>query len=798
MIRETKGLTYMDRNNFINELKSNLKSKFGKSVENASPVQLHDSIAEAVMRGIADRWDESTRKHLSGRRACYLSMEFLMGRAVYNNLLCLGIKEDVDEILKEHGRSLSELEEIEDAALGNGGLGRLAACFLDSAAAHDIPLDGYGIRYKYGIFRQTIENGFQREYADDWQRYGDPWSKRCDADTVEVVYSDETVRAVPYDMPIIGYGTENVGNLRLWQAEAVNDFDFAKFDCGSYAEAVSAKTSAENISMVLYPNDNCDEGKVLRLKQEYFFSAASLADIVKKHMERNGTLDNFADKVTIQLNDTHPVISIPELMRLLCDVYGMDFDKAFEITRKTFNYTNHTIMQEALEKWSAALVERILPRVYAYILMINERFIKDMYTLGKEREFIEKLAPVSGGMVKMADMAVYMSSYTNGVAQIHTEILKSDTLKDWYGLYPERFQNKTNGITQRRWLALCNEELSALVTRLTGNDDWIKDLDRLAQLKKYAEDESVLREFMTIKETKKRQLADFIKAHDGVEINPDTIFDIQIKRLHEYKRQLLNALSILYIYYGIKDGSIRNFTPTTYIFGAKSAPGYRRAKAIIKLIGEIGRLVNSDPETKDLIKVVFVQNYNVSYAEKLVAAADISEQISTAGTEASGTGNMKLMLNGAVTLGTLDGANVEIAEEAGEENEYIFGAKVDELEKTMPEYDPRKLVFGDEKINRVLNKLIDGSFDDGGVPSNQEGSFKELYKALTDGASWHVPDHYYVIGDLNSYVEAKLKANADYKDRLAFSRKCWLNMCSAGKFSSDRTIKDYAKNIWKL
>ncbi len=443
-------------------------------------------------------------------------------------------------------------------------------------------------------------------------------------------------------------------------------------------------------------------------------------------------------------------------------------------------------------------MERILPRVYAYILMINERFIKDMYTLGKDREFIEKLAPVSGGMVKMADMAVYMSSYTNGVAQIHTEILKSDTLKDWYGLYPERFQNKTNGITQRRWLALCNEELSALVTRLTGNDDWIKDLDRLAQLKKYAEDESVLREFMTIKETKKRQLADFIKAHDGVEINPDTIFDIQIKRLHEYKRQLLNALSILYIYYGIKDGSIRNFTPTTYIFGAKSAPGYRRAKAIIKLIGEIGRLVNSDPETKDLIKVVFVQNYNVSYAEKLVAAADISEQISTAGTEASGTGNMKLMLNGAVTLGTLDGANVEIAEEAGEENEYIFGAKVDELEKTMPEYDPRKLVFGDEKINRVLNKLIDGSFDDGGVPSNQEGSFKELYKALTDGASWHVPDHYYVIGDLNSYVEAKLKANADYKDRLAFSRKCWLNMCSAGKFSSDRTIKDYAKNIWKL
>ncbi|MGN0623509.1 MAG: glycogen/starch/alpha-glucan phosphorylase, partial [Oscillospiraceae bacterium] len=764
----------------------------------ASAVQLHESISAVVMRDIAVRWDKSVDAHLSGRRACYLSMEFLMGRAVYNNLLCLGIKDEVDELLKEQGRSLAELEEIEDAALGNGGLGRLAACFLDSAAAHDIPLDGYGIRYKYGLFKQTIENGFQREYADDWQRFGDPWSKRCDADTVEICYGDETVKAVPYDMPVIGYGTENIGNLRLWQAEAVNEFDFSQFDCGNYSGAVSAKTSAENISKVLYPNDNCDEGRVLRLKQEYFFSAASLADILKKHKERFGTLDNLADKVTIQLNDTHPVISIPELMRLLCDVYGMDFDKAFEITKKTFNYTNHTIMQEALEKWSCSLVEKVVPRVYAYILMLNERFIKDMYALEKDKEFIKKLAPVGDGMVRMANLAVYMSSYTNGVAQIHTEILKADTLKEWYELYPERFQNKTNGITQRRWLALCNEELSALITELLGDDGWIKDLDRLAELKKYADDENILRRFIEIKKLKKQQLSAFVKAHDGVETDPDTVFDIQIKRLHEYKRQFLNALSILYIYYGIKDGSIKDFTPTTFIFGAKSAPGYRRAKAIIKLIGEIGELVNSDPDTKDLIKVVFVQNYNVSYAEKLVAAADISEQISTAGTEASGTGNMKLMLNGAVTLGTLDGANVEIAEEAGEENEYIFGAKVDELEKIMPEYDPRKLAFADEKIMRVLNKLIDGSLDDGGVPSDQEGSFKELYKALTDGASWHVPDHYYVIGDLNSYVEAKLKANKDYKDSLAFARKCWLNMCSAGKFSSDRTIKDYAENIWHV
>lgn len=604
-----------------------------------------------------------------------------MGRAVYNNLLCLGLKDTVEDVLKSCGRSLSELEEIEDAALGNGGLGRLAACFLDSAASHDLPLDGYGIRYKYGLFKQTIENGFQREYADDWQRFGDPWSKRCEKDIVQVVYGDETVNAVPYDMPIIGYGTDNIGNLRLWQAEAVEDFNFMAFNDGRYDEAVKSKNSAENISKVLYPNDNFEEGKILRLKQEYFFSSASLTDILKKHLERYGDPDNLSDMVTIQLNDTHPVISIPELMRQLVDIHGMDFDKAFEITQKVFNYTNHTIMQEALEKWSCSLIERILPRVYDFILMINERFISDMYKIKKDKKLISRMAPIGDGMVKMANMAVYASSYTNGVAAIHTEILKAETLKDWYEIYPERFQNKTNGITQRRWLALCNSELSALITRLLGSERWIKDLDELSKLKKFADDEKILREFIEIKNKKKRELADFIKTHDGIKIETDTIFDIQIKRLHEYKRQFLNAFSILYIYYGIKDGSIKDFYPTTFIFGAKSAPGYRRAKAIIKLIGEISRLVENDPDTKDLIKVVFVQNYNVSYAEKLVTAADISEQISTAGTEASGTGNMKFMLNGTVTLGTFDGANVEIVEEAGEENNYIFGARVEELGK---------------------------------------------------------------------------------------------------------------------
>ena len=787
----------MDKNMFAQALEKDLLGKYDTTIEKALDWQLHECVSAVVMENISEKHSASLEKHLSGRRAMYLSMEFLMGRAVHNNLMCEGVYEDIESVLNEHGRSLDDLETIEDAALGNGGLGRLAACFLDSAATLDLPLDGYGIRYKYGLFRQKIVDGFQKEEADDWTKYGDPWSKRCEQDAVLVEYADQTVRAVPYDMPIIGFGTDNIGNLRLWQAEAVGGFDFGKFNDGDYAGAQKEINCAEDISRVLYPNDNTDEGKKLRLKQEYFFSSASITDALAKHKARFGSLDELEKYLTIQLNDTHPVIAVPELIRQLVKE-GYDFETAFDKAHKIFNYTNHTIMAEALEKWRCSLVESTLPDVYRYILMINEKFIGDMYAKGMDRKDIEKIQPISGGMVNMAYMAIYVSSYVNGVAEIHTEILKKDALKAWYELYPERFQNKTNGITQRRWLALCNKELSALITRLLGDNGWITDLDRLRELAKYADDENILREFISIKKAKKQQLADFIKMHDGIDVDPNTIFDIQIKRLHEYKRQLLNALSIIYIYYGIKDGSIKDFTPTTFIFGAKSAPGYRRAKAIIKLLGEIGNMVNSDEQTKDLLKVVFVQNYNVSYAQKLVPAADVSEQISTAGTEASGTGNMKLMLNGAVTLGTYDGANVEIVQEAGEENNYIFGARVEELAEIMPEYDPRKLLFANEKISRALGKLIDGSFDDGGIPSDQEGSFEELYKALTDGASWHVPDHYYVVGDLESYVQAKLQCNADYKDELAFAKKCWLNMCNAGKFSSDRTIKDYAENIWKI
>ena len=780
----------MDKNVFIEKFTGRLP----KDISSATPQQLHNALGETVMELYSQQWSNARGEHLSKRRAAYLSMEFLVGRAVYNNLLCLGIYNEVNEAFSELGLNLADLEVIEDAALGNGGLGRLAACFLDSAATLGLPLDGYGIRYKYGLFRQTIEDGFQREYIDDWTRYGDPWSVRCDEDTVLIKFNGQIVKAVPYDMPIFGCKTENIGTLRLWQAEPVKEFDFETFNNQQYLEASKEKVFAEDISRVLYPNDDTNEGKKLRLKQQYFFSAASLTDIIKKHKARFGTLDNLADYISIQLNDTHPVISVPELIRQLVDNEGYTFEKALEIAKKVFNYTNHTVMQEALEKWWIGLVEEVLPRIYEIIIQINEELIAEMYAKGMERAKIDRVKIIKGELIHMADMACYASSHINGVAEIHTQILKDSVLADWYSIYPERFLNETNGITQRRWLALCNMELSALITELLGSDEWITDLDKLRALEKYADDEAILRRFIDIKQTKKAQLADFIKAHDGVDVAPGSVFDIQIKRLHEYKRQLLNAFSILWIYYGIKDGSIRNFTPTTFIFGAKSAPGYRRAKAIIKYINEIAKLVSSDPDTKDLIKVVFVQNYNVSYAEKLVAAADVSEQISTAGTEASGTGNMKLMLNGAVTLGTYDGANIEIVQEAGEENNYVFGARVEELEKIVPTYDSRKVFSENKKIKKVVSSLIDGTVSDGG-----SGDFRELYTSLLDGARWHAPDHYYLLGDIESYVETKLRCINDYSsDRLAFAKKQWLNMCNAGKFSADRTIADYAENVWAI
>ena len=757
-----------------------------------TPQELHTALGNAVMEYAAENWEKSRNAHLQSRRACYFSMEFLVGRAVFNNILCLGLYDDVQAVFSEMGKNLSDLEEIEDAALGNGGLGRLAACFLDSAASLDLPLDGYGIRYKYGLFKQGIEDGFQTETADNWTKYGDPWSVRNEDDAVEVKFNGQTVRAVPYDMPIFGCKTKHISTLRLWQSEAINEFDFALFNQQKYTEASLEKNSAEDISRVLYPNDDTREGKKLRLKQQYFFCSASLQDITKKHLERFGTLENIADSITIQLNDTHPVISIPEFIRIMMN-NGMNFEKAFSIAVKVFNYTNHTVMPEALEKWDCGLVEELLPEVYAIILQINEKLIAQMYEKGKTPEEIAKIKIVRNGLVNMADMAVYCSSYVNGVAEIHTEILKDTVLADWYKIYPERFQNKTNGITQRRWLALCNRPLSAFITELLGNDDWMTNLDKLKELEKYADDEKIINRFINIKKENKVQLADYIFKKEGIKLDPDFVFDIQIKRLHEYKRQLLNAFSILYIYFGIKSGEIKNMHPTAFIFGAKSAPGYRRAKGIIKYINEIAKLIDNDEEVSKYMKVVFVSNYNVSYAEKLIPAADISEQISTAGTEASGTGNMKLMLNGAVTLGTYDGANIEIVREAGEDNNYIFGARVEELKDIMPKYDSRKLLSENPKIRRVVETLIDGTVSDGGT-----GYFRELYFSLTDGASWHSPDNYYLLGDLESYVDVKLRCIADFSGRKYIGKKLWYNMCNAGKFSSDRTISDYAENIWHI
>ena len=771
-----------------------LKSEFHTTPAEATPNQLHTAVSRSLMAGIADRWHLSVEKHQNVRHAYYFSAEFLMGRMIYNNLLCLGMTEEIGQLLEKNGASLDAFEEVEDCALGNGGLGRLAACFLDSAATLNLPLDGYGIRYKYGLFKQKIEGGFQKEEADDWTRYGDPWSLRREDEAVRVEFADQTIVAVPYDMPIIGYGTDNIGTLRLWQAEPVQAFDFNLFNAQQYDAAVAERNRAEDISRVLYPNDSTDEGKILRLKQQYFFCSASLQDIIRKYKKTYGNdFSHFAEMNAIQLNDTHPVISIPELIRLLTDGEGLSFDAALDICKQVFSYTNHTILAEALEKWSQHLMERTIPRVFHIIVMLDQYLGGELHQKGISGDKEYSMHILQHGTVHMAYMAIYCSRYINGVAQIHTEILKNDVLRDWYQIYPEKFQDKTNGITQPRWLALCNRELSDLLTRLLGNESWKTDLSQHKKLEKYVEDESVMRELCQIKLHSHEKLANFVKKKDGIDIDPNTCFDVQIKRLHEYKRQFLNILAILELYYEIAEGSLTDFTPTTFIFGAKAAPGYARAKGIIKLINEVAALIDRDERVRGKIKVAFLANYNVSYAEKIIAAADVSEQISTAGKEASGTGNMKLMANGAVTLGTLDGANIEIVEEAGSLNEYIFGATVDEIRSVQEHYNPNGMYHNDYKIKRVLDALINGTLNDGG-----SGIFRELHDSIVYGASWHRPDQYFLLLDFERYLEAKKQVARDYKDQLVFAKKRWMNICNCGKFSSDRTIAEYAKDIWRI
>ena len=782
--------------NIMEKLELTAQSTYCKTVEELTASELHLALGKAVMGEIAPKWAKSKAKHDSQRRAYYFSAEFLMGRMMYNNLYCLGILDEITKQLKKKGIDINTFEEIDDAALGNGGLGRLAACYLDSAATQEVPLDGYGIRYKYGLFKQLIHDGYQVEVADNWQRFDDPWCIRKEDEAVTVAFKDQTVKAVPYDMAIFGCKTDNINTLRLWQAEAVNEFDFTAFNNTEYDRAVKEKNDAENISKVLYPNDNKYEGKVLRLKQQYFFCSASLQDIIRRYKAKHGNdFSHFAEENAIQLNDTHPVSCVPELVRLLQNE-GMSFDQAFEIARKTCSYTNHTVLGEALEKWPADLMKQVIPVIYDIIALIANKCQEELTSKGVSEDMKANMRIIDGNVVHMARLATYAGTYVNGVAWLHTEILKNDLLKEWYAVYPERFLNKTNGITQRRWLGLCNPELSELITKKVGSDAWLTDLSKLSVLNDCM-DARTINKFNEIKAKKKQQLADYVKKMDGYDINPDTIFDVQVKRLHEYKRQLLNAFSIMAIYFRIKEGKLPNWTPTTFIFGAKAAPGYARAKAIIKYINEIANLVNNDPDTKDKLQVYFISNYNVSYAEKIVVAADISEQTSTAGLEASGTGNMKFMLNGAVTLGTWDGANIEIAECAGVENEYIFGARVEDIEKLKAEgYNPRALYDSNEETRRVIDTLVDGTFDDDGAQG--EGSFRELHDALLVGTSWQVADHYFLLYDLPLYIEAKIKANADYADRKEFGKKCLMNVANAGKFSSDRSILEYANEIWHV
>lgn len=778
------------------QIERNLKVSFGKELGKAKDFEIYRALGQAVMENIADNWYDTGKLYEKQKQAFYLSAEFLMGRALGNNLINLGMLKEVQELFDELGIDYNKVEDAEeDSALGNGGLGRLAACFLDSLATLNLPGKGYGIRYRNGIFNQEFRDGYQIEKPETWLKYGDVWSVMRPDDEVIVTFGDGSVRAVPYDMPIIGYGTNNINTLRLWEAHSLVDLDLGKFNQQDYLHATQQKTLAEDISRVLYPNDSTDEGKKLRLKQQYFFVSASLQDIVKRYKKVHGNdFDKFAEFTAIQLNDTHPVIAIPELMRIFIDIEGISWEKAWSIVEKTFAYTNHTILAEALEKWWVGLYEQVVPRVYQITQGIDNQLrelLEQKFPGDKARQ--DRMRIINGNMIHMAWLAIYGSHKVNGVAALHTEILKNKELKDWYELYPEKFLNKTNGITQRRWLLQSNPQLASLITELIG-DAWITDLSELKKLEAYLDDEKVLKRILDIKHEKKVELAEFLKRTQGIEINPDSIFDVQIKRLHEYKRQLLNIFQIIGLYNKLKLNPSMNFTPVTYIFGAKAAPGYFVAKGIIRLINEVAQMINKDPDVNSKLKVVFVENYRVSVAQKLFPAADISEQISTAGKEASGTGNMKFMLNGALTLGTMDGANVEIVEEAGKENNYIFGLTVKEVEEMRANgYDPHVPYNCVEGLKKIVDSLVDGTFSDLG-----NGVYGTIHRSLMENAPWHQADQYFVLEDYEAYRRTQQLINKEYTFRMDWARKQLKNIANAGKFSSDRTIKEYAEEIWNI
>ena len=799
-----------DKEKFKKELESNVRMLFRRKLEEATPQQIYQAVAYSVKDDIIDNWIETHKAYekQDKKMVYYMSMEFLMGRALGNNMINLLCYDDVRETLEELGLDLNLIEDQEpDAALGNGGLGRLAACFLDSLATLGYPAYGCGIRYRYGMFKQKIENGYQVEVPDNWLKYGNPFEIKRDEYAVEVKFGGyvdvemhngrqkfvqkgyQSVRAVPYDMPIVGYGNHIVNTLRIWDAEAINNFNLDSFDKGEYQKAVEQENLARTICEVLYPNDNHMAGKELRLKQQYFFISASVQRAIAKYKETHDDIRKFHEKVTFQLNDTHPTVAVAELMRILVDEEGLEWDEAWEITRKTCAYTNHTIMAEALEKWPIELFSRLLPRVYQIVEEINRRFVIEIQNkYPGDQEKIRKMAILYDGQVRMAHLAIAGSYSVNGVARLHTDILKKRELKDFYEMMPEKFNNKTNGITQRRFLLHGNPLLASWVTDKIG-DDWITNLDHLKHLKVYVDDEKCQQEFMNIKYQNKVRLAKYIKEHNGIDVDPRSIFDCQVKRLHEYKRQLMNILHVMYLYNEIKAHPDMDIVPRTFIFGAKAAAGYYTAKLTIKLINAVADKINNDPSINGKIKVVFIEDYRVSNAELIFAAADVSEQISTASKEASGTGNMKFMLNGALTLGTMDGANVEIVEEVGKENAFIFGLSADqvmEYEKN-GNYNPRDVYNNNQDVRQVLTQLVNGFYS----PENPE-LFRALYDALLE------KDTYFTLLDFDSYKEAHNRIDAAYRDEGHWARTAMLQTASAGKFSSDRTIEEYAKEMWHL
>ena len=787
----------LEKDKFTDSYIENLQRITLKSFDETNDKDRYDALCATIIELINKDWRETKAKSRYERKAYYFSAEFLVGRSLGNNLINLGIYDEVKELLDEIDIDFEALEDYEDdAALGNGGLGRLAACFMDSAAAQSLNMYGYGVRYREGLFKQSFENGFQVEHGDSWIKDGDGWSIRVDSDSKVVKFKDQAVRAVPFDMPVVGFENGKVNTLRLWQAEPFEEFEFDKFNNFEYDAAVAEKNRAEDITRVLYPNDMQRAGRVLRLKQQYFFVSASIQDLVakyKRYYADDLRFENFHKYHVIQLNDTHPNIAIAELIRVLVDENGLDFKSALEIAKKVFAFTNHTVLQEALEKWPIDIVEEVSPRCLEIIYDINEILVNEFKEKGLSDEDIDPYRIVIYDQIHMANLAIYVGFSVNGVAALHTEILKADTFKHWYKIFPEKFNNKTNGITPRRWLIYSNRELSSFITEKLGTEDWKYDLDLLKGLEKYKDDEDVLNELWDIKQDKKKELAKYILEHEGVKVNPESIFDIQVKRIHEYKRQHLNILHIIYLYQKLKANPDLDFYPTTFIFGGKAAPGYYRAKGIIKLANEVARVVNNDPDVNDKLKVVFLENFRVSYGEKVYPAADVSEQISTAGKEASGTGNMKFMLNGAPTLGTLDGANIEIFEHAGEENNYRFGATVEELSEIADSYSPRKYYQHDENIKKAVDALVDGTLDD-----SNSYMFLDIYNELIGPENGDRGDQYYLLKDFEDYRKTHEKINKDYRDQLAWSKKCLINIANAGYFSSDRTIIDYADDIWKI